>query len=76
VSESELSLVVASITGAGRQQVIHDEPTRAGNDLAVKSLEVVTGVIVVVATQTTQLALQHAPWRHLTDTYTIVIYTT
>jgi len=70
VAQAELSLVVAGITRARLQQVIHDEQTRAGCEFLVESHHVITGVVVVVSTQTTQVALQHAQWRHLTHTHT------
>jgi len=70
MAESELGLEVVGIAGAGRQQVVHDEETRAGLQLTVEGRHVVTGVVVVVAAQTAQFALQHAPRRHLTHRHT------
>ena len=65
MSQAELCLVVAGVTVAGRQEIVHDEQTGAGCDLTVECCHIITGVVVVVTTQTTQLALQHAQRRHL-----------
>jgi len=70
--QAELCLVVTGITVAGRQEIVHDKQTGAGCDLTVECCHIITGVIVVVATQTTQLALQHAQWRHLNTRHTHV----
>ena len=65
VAEAKLGLVVAGVAVAGRQQVVHDEEARAGDELLVEGRQVVARVVVVVAAQTAQLALQHAQRRHL-----------
>lgn len=70
MAEAELSLVVTGIAVAGRQDVVHDEEMGAGHELTVERRHVVTGIVVVVSTQTAQLALQHAQRRHLTDAHT------
>jgi len=64
MSQVELCPVVAIVTVG--HEIVQDEPTGAAADLTEVGCHIITGVIVVVATQTTQLALQHAQWRHLT----------
>jgi len=36
MAEVELSLIVTGVTGAGRQEVVHDEQLRAGHEATVE----------------------------------------
>ena len=58
-------MVVVGVALSGGQDVVHDKQARAGDDLLVERRHVVARVVVVVAAQTAQLALQDTQRGHL-----------